>query len=430
MQQTLPKIYKKYANFKNQKKLLLTIDWLTIRTIDNFTKIQFNSESLAEYGDYVLEHVPNMRTKNFNQFLNVYYQGVKIGNILYESNHPFILQNCAHLRFENFTFYSGEVKDHYYNLCELFGLKNNSISRLDIACDGVNLHKFLNTYLKKSIKSGYITETYDKDFNKKIIKNEDKKGCLDILRVNDVDNINFNNNSRSNYILHTSTNFIVGKQGSKSSGTSRSERYIRYYDKTKELLEVQKGKKQYITDYFEKNEFNLKKPVFRFEIQLNSVFLSKLKDFDITHIFELKTLKSLFLSSLVNFFEFRINDKKNITKCSEIPLFKEFKEPFFVRIKRIVLDSVRTVKIAIKRQLMDIMHGTFTRHNDRVEEETNFYVTGLTRHLIKAQIKRYQLEIWWQKKYPEFLREHKKKCTLLNLEYDKQLDYLLYKLAS
>lgn len=399
----LKQIYKYNTNFKNQKKILLNIDWLTLSCSDIWAHFDYDENGIYSIENYTLEQIER-RTTHFDKFLNLYKNGVHIAEILYSSNHPTILKNRSHIKFKNDLFYSGELKLIYEEIYNLYSLSSVKISRIDICADGVYHHKLINQYFKHK-----TNETTHK---------------LNYIRCHDRDNYNpiastYKENYSSNY-----TSFTIGSRGSRKLDKSISHRFIRYYNKTKELIDnggqidengnIINSKKQYIVDYFQKNNFDLKKDVFRFEISIRGSWLNTLESFDIMDIMNINGLTTLFLTSIKNFYEFKfiINTKKSV----QIDMFKGLSEPLWVKIKKNVSNKIRTIKIAVKRQLQDVLFGPFKDSSE---------IKQITHKLISKQIQKYSLTSWWVHKFPDILEDYKKQCKILGITYNKENELLI-----
>lgn len=375
----------KVFEFTNQPNLLLTIDWLTLNVDDVFSSLIMDENNLFHHGDFKLELIPKMRTANFNKVFTMWYQGQSIATISSSSNSQHILLNRAHLKFENSLFYDGRIKDIACAIVENFSIKFISISRLDLACDGVYLHNFLNSYLYHDEKTSIRTR---------------------INRYCQHDNIQPVNLSTENIRTYSFDSFYIGQMGNRSLSRSRSERFIRYYNKTREVQET--GKKQYVLDYYKNNGFDLEKDVYRFEIQFSSSHLAKLKDFNWLHIFEPEKLQKLFQSGTINLFDFYYKEEKKPAKyCTKVVIFKDFAVSRYERIKKEVLDKTRTIRVGIKRMVSEILTGTMSGIS-------NIETAGNAIRTVSAWLKSYNLRDWFLNRYPHWLKENRQNAIKTN----------------
>lgn len=380
---------KKCKKLKNQPSILLTIDWLTLNVEDVFQYFDFDNYDLIEKGAFQFEIVRNQRTKHFNQIINLWHDGLKVGSIACKSNNPVMLQNRCHVKWENSIFYDGSFKSIIKDFVSQFNLDTVKISRLDLAVDGVYFHKFLNKFL------------YGNNYNN------------NYRRVNDLDNISPWINNRDAIKNKAFDSFYIGQRGSKSDNTSRSYRFGCYYNKSKEILQ-KGGKKEYILQYWERNGFDLDKDVYRYELRFSSSYIAQVDGFQWSDIFEQEKMQEFLNLGNQSFFEFRYNDAKKISNCTPFEMFEGFKESLYVRIKRVVKDKIRTVKIAVKRLVQETLTGLFSEESDKWE---NYQI----RQAISYVNERYHLGNWFSDKFPYWLKEEKQKARLLNLKIPHHL---------
>jgi hypothetical protein len=377
----------KIFEFTNQPKLLLTLDWLTLNVDDVFKGLILDENNQFIINDFVLQFIDGKRTAHFNKYFTLNYQGRFIGTITSSSNSPHILVNRAHIKFENFLFYENTIEEIAVKIVENFQIKFVSISRVDVACDGVYLHPFINNYLysddKKSIRSS-------------------------IGRYCQHDNILPIFNSSEDIRTHNFSAYYIGQMGSKKANRSKSERYIRYYNKTLEIQQTQK--KSYILDYYQNNDFDLNKDVFRFEVEFASSFLAKLKNFNWQHIFDHEKLVKLFQSGITNLFDFYYKVPDQPKKYSvKLEIFKGFAKSTYQRIKKIVTDKVRTIKIGVKRLVSELLIGTMSG-------EENFDIAINAKNIIKNYVDNFNLVQWFYNRYPHWQKEAKNQAIRENLK--------------
>lgn len=398
-------IYKKYGNFRNQKRTLLTIDWLQVNIKDLFSTIQYDQNNLFEKDNFVFELTPHL-TQNFKKLVYIYYEGIKVLELSYENRHPIILKGRAMIKFENELFYSNEYHEIWQKFNNSFKCIDPKITKIDLAVDGVNFHKFINNHLKV------------KNYTQKQLKYEGiKKDCK---RVNDIDNITPVYTTTRDSYRNKYDSFTIGDRGARGKtrkdDRKRSTRYVRYYNKSAELL-THKGKKDYISTYFKENGLNNKKDIYRFEISIQSKFIKQLDGFTFNDIFKKDKLISLFRTSLKNFFEFRLNQRKKINECKPLELFTKLEQAsIYQRVKRVVKDAIRTIKVGIKRDVLDTLRGLY-----------DYTHKGLIRSTVIDKIKVFDLSEWWLNTYPKICNEYFVECKKNNIEYDRGTEILLGK---
>lgn len=330
--------YNEILDFNPNKKMLICLDWLTVNVQDRFSTLQFPENQLIVIDNYVFEFVPNKKTTNFNKFINLYRDGVPVSQIAYESNSPVVLKNRAHIKFDNTLFYNQELQQVYDFLQSINLINTPSISKVDIAVDGAEVHQFISKFYFNEINQNHI------------------------FRVRDNDNIIINNPTRSQLQNHCFDSFYVGQLGSKTTGKARSSKFIRYYNKTQEIRD--RGfTKQYILNWQNVNGLPNDKDIYRFEISLNADFFSKIQ-FSVDDLFNHDKLTTLFFKSLENMFEFRYRTDSNVSRCELIEIFKLDFKPLPVLAQKKEPEKLRTIKISIKRAFEDITVGKFMKDTE------------------------------------------------------------------
>lgn len=355
---------------QNLPKIIL-IDWLNI-TVDEFLNYE-EIENQVVIGNFVFSLIQGRRTPHFNRVYEVHHFGVKVATMTAESNHPLILKDRCQIKFENHVFYDGSLKTIYHNLKNELGLKNISISRIDIAVDGVNFHELVAYH--------YYYEQQN-----------------EIVIPNDRDNITPIGDSRAMRRNCVFDSFRVGNRGKKSKdgemAVSKSDRLCRYYNKTREILEA--SHKKYISDFHEKN--GLQGEVYRFEVELSAKFLSH-RAFDIESIFDTQYLERLFISGVKNFFEFRLNDNKRVARCTSINFFGGIGQASPIeRVKKVVQDTLRTIKSGIKSLVKSCTIGSFSA--DDLKKERDIIIES-----IFHQIRVFDLAEWFSRVSPTLFEQ-------------------------
>lgn len=376
---------KKIFNFQNQSKILLNIDWLTLSVKDNFQLLQWEADQTFQIGDYVLHQQEKGKTSHFNQKIYVYHSGEKVATILYESNSKIILLGRSHIKFENHIFYDRDCQSIIKNFVYAFELRDIHIARLDLCVDGVFLHNFVNYF------------QYDKS-SKSVIH-----------RVKDVDNIDHPRSSRDARCNHSYDAFTCGSFGNKDTGTSKSAKFIRYYNKTKEIKD--KSGKQYILDYFERSGFDMSIDTYRFEIEMTTNYLKKIKDLTLDQIFDFDYLCQLFNTATKKTFEFReFRTDTNVTRMHKIEFFKGLAKGILDKVKQVVKDTLRTTKIIVRRLFEDCLIGKYA------EKAYEKILINETRNRL---IQDNGLLNWWEFNFDRFVGDIARKGKL----YNKQLNF-------
>lgn len=394
---------------------MLTLDWLTLNVEDNF--MLFNDKKDSFLLDEIYIERVDKRTSHFKQMAYLWRDNRKIATVTFNASSGQILKGRAHIKFENYLFYDGTIKAEVDQIINTFSLKQVKVSRCDLAVDGVNFHQFVNKYETSKWKQ--------------IIGLQPNK--VGYFRNNDLNNcrpIGVDFQSIASGFLDS---FQIGSYGNRATGVSKSSRFIRYYNKTKELRQL--NHKQYISDWHKQNGFS--DDVYRFEIELRSEYLSEVqeelyddkgelkgyKSFHYTDLFDQDRIKNLFRTSLKGLFEWRYADDVNVSRCTPIELFSGLEAGKWVRIKKAVKDKLRTVKIMVKDLILKSVQLT-SPGNESIVEINNYLST------VRQLIRRYDLGSWldyrWQWLVEELKNEYHKYCSGLHKLNEYQLKANFY----
>lgn len=351
--------------YKGEERLLLNIDWLSLRMEETISLEQF-SEGLLNQGGFKLEHLPG-GAGVWNSRSVVWYNNEKVGILTWDSYLP-TLKGSMVIKLENHLFYYESFEffkwwDMVEEFAQTFGTAVLNISRLDLCLDGVNFDPLVDAI-------GFNHGVYQIKQKNTVV------GHWDISSQR-----------------HTSLS--VGKK----SGA----RYGRYYNKTQEIKD-KGGQKDYINYYHKANGYDPEnRDVKRFEIVYKSEFLN---DYGIhwQDLWKQEKLLALFKQSLDNFFEFvplwHTDSRKS--RRPRLPLidWSKWKEiPVLIRIKRKIKDGIRTAKILVKKLIKDAMGF------DGVE---SFYLLRAA----GAQVEKYDLWEWLKKRQNYWPDEFKKYAAL------------------
>lgn len=300
-------------------KLLVNVDWLTLRIADTLSKIVYDED-----GFYSLEGT-NFRflkldysTPLFHNICKVFYGELPVAEIQYGARMK-VNAGSAYIKYENYVFYEKAfIEDSpteiFTKLIQSLGSEILGVTRLDIAVDGVNLTQFIEDYRLgkyEKLKNSNISVTYS-----------DKARGMDY--------------------------FTVGSRGGK--------KYAACYRKKTEI-EEKNYKKRYILEHWAANGLDTSQEVWRFEIRLNSDAMKDMQGFRFSEdMFTIENLISIFNFQIANFFEFVPSNSSDSRRSrrEKVVLFKfDFKPSVYVRVKRQTLEGNRTVKILAKRLIKD-----------------------------------------------------------------------------
>lgn len=381
-------------NFTPFKKLLITCDWLTINIDDIFSKMILDKDDIFEIENYQIL-IQNQRTQHFNKVAKVFQNGVQVATATFESNKPHILKNRSLLKLDNTLFYDGTYLEFCNDFIKTFNINHVTISKIDIAVDGINLNQFIYDYSIKKIDPNYF------------------------FRVRDTDNINFNSVNNFNLSDSQIYSFTIGQIGNKKNDISRSPKFFRYYNKTKEIRDND-YQKEYINHYHNKNGLT-GSDVYRFEVSLNSDYIKR-NNITIYDFFEKKQnfLEQLFMLSLENSFEFRFRTSSNVAYCRKFEIFENiFQSPDFVKAVKKPKEKTRTIKIAIKRQFQEIAVG-------KLINKSTEYKNNLIEH-INTLIQEFKLQEWLESRFDEWKKEIRQENRLKLVPIDSRvMDLDLY----
>jgi hypothetical protein len=374
----------------NQTKQLLIIDWLTLNVTDVFKDLTFNEDNQFIANGFCLT-LCDYRTRNFNSVAEIHLGGQKVATVTFDSSSKIMLRDQAHVKFENYLFYEGRGIEVAQALVTAFNIPSVKVSRLDLAVDGVFFHPMIRTFLieKVGLELGALDH--------RVVPYK-----MTIDRVRDLDNIDPFQKGRENFVGRSFDSFTVGQKGSKKDGKSKSYRFARYYNKTREL---ESSGKEYIQEYFDANGFT--GDVFRYEVQLSSTYLSEIEGFDFNQLSNYENLLALFTAANKQFFEFYYPTKNNVTHCERVNLFPSIcTSSFYVRIKRTVKDKVRSIKIAIKKVVKEAYIGVLK------DSRTSRDAALLMMHDL---INGYELESWFMASWGSLWTEIKQAANKYNI---------------
>lgn len=250
----------------------VTQDWDNFRTVDSLTKENRFSVRLEQYG-----------TKIFRNVAKVYFKGAEFGTMLFEPYDGSCLdQKFGQFQIKNNFLYIPlhQLKDILQDFSFQTGIEFTGFNRLDIAVDG-------------SKDLGHFA-SYMYDFRRHI-RTKDIAICGRIRDLNEYGD---------------TTGEIFGF----SYGSRSSDRYIRFYNKSKEMI---LRPKKHIYDYW-KYVLNFepeKETIYRFEIQLNRRFVRDI--IDVWRVFDYNFLVSMFQTSTRYFFDIRENT--GINRVTNMP---------------------------------------------------------------------------------------------------------------
>lgn len=378
---------------------LITIDYLIINLMGDIVQ---NKQSNSLDFEFITEP---FGTKTFSVKQIVKYKNERIGTILSIPRSNIIPEKLTQLQFENHIFYSKsltEIKEIIYELVSNYTLTFSSINRLDIAYD-INDN---NNYYRNIVRN----------LNNKVYKMAGRTKAF---------------SAHSEFVKGVSIN------NGFSLGSRSSSKFLRCYNKT---LSLEIKEKQYIIDFYNKNNFE-NKNVWRFEYQLNSTFFTNLKNYghdkdffdaskeklklpfeDLTwSIFDYGALINLTMLAQNNFFDIRKNTNKSQTnKEKKIKFIIDFDyllsiksniKYTFVRLKKTHYPTITKKKRLIK--------ALFREYCSEFQNIT--YIVALNKLLLYTNpFDNKPLSEWFNQKMSFYLAEFKE-LEKMNIKFDYSL---------
>lgn len=365
----------KMDGFSNQKKLLINMDWLSFRLKETIHRDDFNDDNewISENERYVLV-LEEIGDTNYRYRACVWCDAVHIGWLYFDSRNKW-LKETMQFKVENKILYDDRFRkdrkeDILSRLCRALNSEIYCCNRLDIAIDGVDFNTFFNNASQglysqlRGSKIKYQSELFDAPFY-----------------------------------------YTVGSR--------RGRKFARYYRKDLEIARHE-GRKDYILEYWYFNGFNLDIPTYRFELQLNSQAIKRIKGFEIDDLFDNQKLQALFESQLKNFFQF-VPAHHPDTKMDRRPKVALFEFPetvkqIYSRTKEVINSSLRTAKITIK--------DFCKRAVNEITEGRKIFAVAATQLL-----REYRLYRWLDRKSAYMFKDIKNQLNKSGCRIVKEMEY-------
>lgn len=304
----------------NEDKLHLKIN------VGLLPEIQFDSDGLYELSDHYHLEVEPFGGMQYHNKAKVYYSKEMIGYVLWGPRFA-TLANTAKYEIENAQLYDTINMDVWPELIIENFLKSLQsevieVFQTDICFDGESIIQFM-----EAARDRIITPVRQKSYEKHDMR----------------------------------TDPITGAVKGFSFGSRSSGRYVRVYDKTRELRDkYPNGEKKYIPEFWIANNL-VNGPdmprVGRLEIELKGKFLKTIKDFHYTDLFDRKKLAKIAEIALSGWFDWvpteHTDSKLNRRPRVEILDFSQVKTDGYVRQRPEKGQSTRTEKIMVKRLVLD-----------------------------------------------------------------------------
>lgn len=258
-------------------KLLTTVDWFECSTMGVFLDPKRPQDVICCSDDvYLVKDEKRANgTKHFEHFYLVYLHGELYGSIRTTPRSTVLDADLSIFKIENYILYQrGWLVRFNYVLNEM-GVNAYNVSRLDIAIDG----------------AGFMT-----DYQNVIAGKYKKVGRAKMSTLHEPD----------------------GKVEGFYVGSRSSAKFIRCYDKTKELKDnLGKG---YISQWWDDNNFFVGAKVERLELTIKGKALKLVKDFDYQELEKPSYLAGIMKAVFNNFYQFKdaSNLDSNVSRVSKI----------------------------------------------------------------------------------------------------------------
>lgn len=285
---SLPDSYNGMFSIENStKNACINLDWLEFFgegyvPLPREKKEMKPEDYIHKLSDDVFLRYLGYGSSNFKAIFEVYVNGESFADI---KAHPRsakrgFKETSFQIAIKNHMLYTDYWKNCLDQIVFLLDLNLNSVTRCDIAIDGVaDIEKMLNSYFKQTAKEKYINKL-----------------------------------GKASFTPHNLDNKTMTVR-SFSIGSGKSDKVVSVYCKSDEL-EI--SNKTYIKKYWERSGLNVAGKVHRIEMRFKSKYLKRIKNFDWQMLSDKDYLSSLMKTGCENFFEFTWNDNARLDRQSKI----------------------------------------------------------------------------------------------------------------
>lgn len=258
-------------------KMLITVDWFECSTLGVFLDPKEPKDIICCSDEvYLVKDEKRANgTKHFENFYLVYLHGELFGSIRTTPRSPVLDPNLSIFKIENHILYQRGWIVRFDYVIEQVGIKVYNVSRLDVAIDGAG---FMADY------QNVISGKYKKVGRAKMSTIHEPCGKVE--------------------------GFYIGSRS--------SPKFIRCYDKTKELRD--NLGKNYITQWWDDNDFFVGDKVERIELTIKNKGLKFIKDFNYADLEKPNYLAGIMEAIFKNFYQFKsVEDKdSNVSRIKKI----------------------------------------------------------------------------------------------------------------
>lgn len=303
------------------KNKIICLDFLSVsvelahdlKLIEGQKTLKFNQTTLE---------LTERRTTNFSQIFDIYVNSYRVGELRYKTNKCQMNERTGIIKFTNELLYTGNLSGIYKRLKYDLKYKFNKINHIDIAID------------QSATDDKHIKFAYDY-----------ARGKIDFVG-NQIIRLDFQKQKIRNVYI-----------GSRSSG-----KFMRCYYKKQEL---QVSNKNYIREFWTKNDLDQTNEVFRTELSLsgsllnkiyapdliednNSVYYAFLEEKTMDIIQDPKFLNDVFQSETQKFTKCvkvsELNKVKRTNLCKQFTIFAHLKfDDIIIYLKRAKMDAAKMV---------------------------------------------------------------------------------------
>lgn len=348
-------------DFSNISGCTIALDWLEIFGYARFDRTS-KEEDVFVLSDSVAILYKGHGTAMYNELYEIYHDGEKFGMLQADPRFEkgAMTANSISLKVDNAWLYTIELWDVLQDVKTALKAEFHNVTRVDIAIDGLNhVRDFVNMYMKQTPEARFIN----------------KKG----------------RSAMNAYEFDQETHLFQKF----SFGSSKSDKVVSVYNKTKEL---ENSNKKYIQRFWENSGMAWRvaeEEVYRVEVRLRSKALKKVKGFELEKLQDKDYLSSLFKTACKNFFEFTISSSdSNVTRQKEVKLipYEKLNARLLEKTKRPMQTDRYKAKMTIHLLSKLLIEDTVTSKKE-VESMVN---------TIDDMVKRYDLDEWYSKKADEW----------------------------
>ncbi len=342
----------------------VNLDWLEFMAeipMGSFIAKPTPEMKYIPYGESIVFEYLGFGTKIFQCAFNIILHSELVATLnAFPRGEKVVKSNLVQIQLKNNVLYSTEWLIMVNELLmELNGVIK-SITRLDIAIDGLNyINDFLNLYQKQFPYRKKVGMKGKARFNASVF---DKKTMM---------------------------------YKSFKIGSGASPKQLSFYCKSSEL---EKSNKQYIKDVWDKANIDTQGEVWRAEMRLRNKAIKEIRNFNLEQCINPKYLLSIYKTGVKNFCEFvKIREDKNISRLETIDLFHfdKLKVTLLDKIPRQITDNIYKAKLSIHQGIADVLRGDIPEGG---------HITALQR--IKDIIDTYNLSKYYEKRLPEWLTRY------------------------